>query len=114
LLLHVDAAIMQAYDLPEELENDLLEAFDQALRPLAFEVGRTGREEYEIAKAELEEERQRLQKIGLYHELVDRFLIEKPTTEQQVEIDRLGHEIDAYNAPYYEGILHLLESKRQS
>jgi len=113
LLMQVDAAVIQAYGLSEDLENELVDAFDQALRPLAFDVGRIDREEYDVAKAELEVERQQIKIIERYHELVDRFLIEKPTSEQQAEIDRLGQEIDAFDAPYYEGILQLLEGKRQ-
>ena len=57
--------------------------------------------------AEETEHRRRLER---YHALVDRLFLSGLNAEEQGEMERLGAEIDAQNAPFYLSALHRMEA----
>jgi hypothetical protein len=113
LLLQVDAAVLLAYGLTDELEDQLVSTFYEGVRPLPFSSGGFDREAYQIAKAKIIEERQQRKMIIQYHELADRLLMKQITDEERAEIDRLGQEIDTFDAPFYERILERLQENQK-
>ena len=111
LLYQIDAAVLEAYALPAELERELLRVFDGVpRRPLPFEFLGYG-DDYERAKAELKQEKAFRAVLHRYHELVDKeFLDENITDADLEEQERLRQQIDAYNAPFYQPIIAALEA----
>jgi hypothetical protein len=49
-------------------------------------------------------------RVERYRLLVDRLFLDGPSAEEQQELERLGAEIDAYNAPFYEAALRRMEA----
>ena len=49
-------------------------------------------------------------RLERYHTLVDRLFLGGLSTEEQSEMERLGAEIDAQNAPFYASALHRMEA----
>ena len=56
--------------------------------------------------AELSEQRLRIER---YQSLVDRFFLNGLSSEEEQELNRLGSEIDARNAPFFETALRRME-----
>lgn len=48
-------------------------------------------------------------RVERYRFLVDRLFLHNLSAEEQQEMERLGAEIDAYNAPFYEAALQRME-----
>lgn len=61
--------------------------------------------------AQLSEQRSRIER---YQSLVDRLFLNGLTQEEQQEMDRLGAEIDAGNAPFFETALQRVEAEANS
>jgi hypothetical protein len=87
-----------------------------SLLPLAAEVSelrdrvhlleaQTGAEPEQLLK-----EQEQRQRVRRYHELVDTLFLKGLTSEEEAEMERLGAEIDAYNAPFYAPIRERLEA----
>ena len=112
LLYQIDAAVLEAYALPIELERELLQVFDGVpRRPLPFDFPGYG-DDYERAKVELQQEKALRVVLKHYHMLVDKKYLEGLTVEEVEEMERLGREVDAYNAPFYEPIVATLEASQ--
>ena len=110
LLYWIDAAVLEAYNLPAELERELLSAFDGAeRRPLPFHFPGYG-VKYERAKKTLQRERAHRAVLKQYHTLVDKQFVEGLTPDENQEQERLGREVDAFYAPFYKSVLAKLKS----
>ena len=46
-----------------------------------------------------------------YHDLVDKYFISGTTAEEALEQETLRLKISAYNAPFYESMIHKLEAR---
>ncbi|MCW3101157.1 MAG: hypothetical protein JWL77_6775, partial [Chthonomonadaceae bacterium] len=110
LIYQIDAVILEAYALPHELERELLKRFEGVpRRPLPFEFLGYG-DDYERAKVELQQEKTYRTVLRRYHELVDQEFLEGITEAEREEMERLGQEIDAADAPFYDPIIAALEA----
>jgi hypothetical protein len=113
LLFQIDAAVLEAYALPVELERELLRQFDGAeRRALPFDFPGYG-EEYERAKEALQVEKAYRAVLRRYHELVDKTFLDGITDDESNEKERLRRRIDAHNAPFYERIFVEMDSREQ-
>ena len=111
LLYWIDAAVLEAYALPAELERELLGQFDGAeRRPLPFHFPGYG-EEYERAKESLQRERAYRAVLKQYHTLVDKKYLDGLTAADAEEMERLRQQIGAYNAPFYKPLIAALEAE---
>lgn len=111
LIYQIDAAVLEAYALPPELERDLLNQFEGVeRRPLPFHFPGYG-EEYERAKEALKKEKAYRSVLKQYHTLVDRKYIKGLNALEIEEMERLRREIDKHNAPFYEPILQELSAR---
>jgi hypothetical protein len=110
LIYQIDAVVLEAYALPAELERQLLNQFDDSeRRPLPFDFPGYG-EEYERAKESLQREKGHRAVLKKYHALVDKKHLDGLEPQEKEEMERLGQEIDKYNAPFYEPILKALSA----
>ena len=110
LLYKIDAAVLEAYALSPELERELLQVFDSVpRRPLPFEFSGYG-DDYERAKVELQQEKAYRAVLRRYHDLVDKQFLDGITETEHAEMERLGQEIDAADALFYEPIIATLEA----
>jgi len=108
-LWQIDAAVLEAYALPAELERELLRKFDGAeRRPLPFHFPGYG-EGYEGAKQALQGEKAQRTVSKRYHALVDKKYISGLTPTEGEEMERLRKNMEAYDAPFYD---HIIESLR--
>jgi hypothetical protein len=108
LLYWIDAVVLEAYALPPTLERLLLDQFDVAeRRPLPFGFPGYG-EEYERAKVALREEKAYRSLLKQYHALVDKKYMTGLTPTETEDMERLGRETDAHNAPFYDSIFEML------
>ena len=111
LLYWIDAAVLEAYDLPAELERELLSAFEGVpRRPLPFHFPGYG-VEYERAKETLQKERAHRAVLKQYHALVDKKYSAGLTAAEAGKMEQLGREVDAYYAPFYQPILAALRAQ---
>jgi len=109
LLLQIDTEIISAYNLPIELERELIKYFEGHERPVPF--GFFG---YDKAYALFRSGDQvHASNIERYHALVNRMFIEELNENELNEMDRLSHEISNYNAPFYEQIFEGLEVQKE-
>ncbi len=105
LLIRIDVAVIQAYDLPSGLESDLLSVFVGKKRPL-LQLDMVGYDNrYEYAKAEYAAELRQTARIDRYQELVTREFTAGLSADEAKEMEQLGSEIDNYYGPYYDKIL---------
>lgn len=111
LLAEIDAAVLQAYALPPELERQLLTLFGGVRRPVSTHFAGYD-DSFEAARrAILDEQHQR--RSERYQELVELKYIQGLTPSQTEEMQRLGKQIDEYYAPFYERLLADLRSQRR-
>jgi hypothetical protein len=109
LLLKIDAEILSAYNLPSELERELIKYFEGYERPVPFSFFG-----YDKAYALFRGGDQAfVWNIERYHSLVNRMFIEELNENELNEIERLKHEISNYNAPSYEKIIEELEEQNE-
>lgn len=112
-LCQIDAAVLEAYALPAELEGELLRKFDGAeRRPLPFHFPGYG-EEYERAKQALQQEKEQRAVSKRYHDLVDKKYATGLTASEADEMERLSDRLDEFDAPFYDPIFETLRSKEQ-
>ena len=110
LLYWIDAAVLEAYALPADLERELLGAFEGAeRRPLPFHFPGYG-VEYELAKVSFQNEKAHRITLKRYHELVDKEFLGGLTADEQTKQESLGREVDAFYAPFYKSILEKLKT----
>ena len=101
LLYQIDAAVLEAYAIPAEVERELLRQFEGAeRRPLPFKFPGYGAE-YERAKAKLQAEKAYRAVLKQYHALVDKTFLSGITEVESETKERLRQQIDAFNAPFY-------------
>ncbi|MBC8136966.1 MAG: N-6 DNA methylase [Fibrella sp.] len=113
LLFQIDAAVLEAYALPAELERRLLDAFTGQKRPgLPFDFPGYGAE-YEEAKRNLQQEKAYRSTVERYHILVDKEFLSGLTQEETDEQEILSQQIDRHNAPFYEGIFDQMDAKKR-
>jgi hypothetical protein len=113
LLLQIDAAILEAYNLPADLENELLRKFDGVpRRGLPFEFTGYG-VDYDRAKAALAERRRWRALVSRYQELVNKDFISGLTTAEAQEVERLGAEMDAEDDPTYDRFLKTVQAGKR-
>lgn len=110
LLYQIDAAVLEAYALPADLERVLLDRFDELeRRPLPFRFSGYG-EEYGRAKEALQKEKVYRALLKQYHALVDKKYLSALTTTESEELERMRQGIDDYNTPFYKPILQALSA----
>lgn len=110
LIYQIDAAVLEAYALPAELERELLRVFEGVpRRSLPFHFDGYG-DDYERAKVELQPEKAYRAALRRYHYLVDKQFTIGIIRDEREEMERLGKEIDAEDAPFYEPIIAALEA----
>ena len=98
LLLQIDAAVLEAYDLTAELEAQLLQVFEGVERPmLPFALTGYG-EDFAKAKQVVAAKRAWNHLITRYHALVDKEFESGLTPDEEAEQERLSNEIDAEEA----------------
>ena len=99
-LLKVDAAVLDAYGLSKEAEDELLAWFDGVKRPGV--PGFTGYGvDFKQARADYHNELAHFQQVERYQDLVDRTFLGELTIQEAQEKERLSQHIDDYNVPFY-------------
>src|SRR5262249_9619312 len=90
-LLKIDAAVLEAYDLPKELESALLEHFNGANRGhLPFVFNGYNPDEWVAAKAELADDREGRRIADEFNILLRKQNLYGLTAAEQQEYDRLA------------------------
>lgn len=109
LLLQIDAAVLDAYNLTPEQETLLLSLFDGVRRPLLpFDFTGYGTEEFALVKQAVAAKRYWKTIITRYHALVDKEFEGGLTEEESAEQERLADEIDAEESRENQTILAAL------
>lgn len=104
LLYQIDAAVIEAYELPADLETLLLSQFTETRRGgLPFKFPGYG-EEYTNAQERNRRELAFRRTLKRYHTLVDKTFIEGLTPQETKEKEGLRLQIGEYNAPIYKAM----------
>jgi len=111
LLYKIDALVLEAYNLPEKLEHDLLAQFDGIpRRPLPYNFPGYGAK-YENAKDSLRADRDYNTIVKEYEVLVEKKYGLGLTPEEVAHMELVRRRIDDYNAPYYDPIIKALSAR---
>ncbi len=101
LLYQIDAVVLEAYNLPADLEKELLSRFEGVKRNhFPFEFIGYG-EEYRLAKVALEREKIYRVTMKLYQSLVDKKYDVGISDSEQLEMKALDKQLNAIEKIYY-------------
>lgn len=113
LLLQIDAAVLEGYGLPANLESQLLRKFDNVPRrglPFSFNGYSSN---FEKTKAALVEKRSWRGLVRRYQELVNKDFISGLTEAEAQEVERLGEEMDSKQPPSNDLSLENLQASKR-